>query len=127
MKEIVRGVNRSKSLITASQLRACRDKLQIITLQERVDWEKNLHSRCTAKQELIDKLAQEAEEQKERIRVYESKIQNLVSLSFHPCPTLTCHSISLQEEEVDKLKKRPECGHCLLALAQNFSSRLRHE
>ncbi len=123
---MAQSANRVAKVITNTQLRARRDKLQIVTLEETLTWERGEFERCTARQETIDVLAKEVEEQKERLMEYEARIAHLVSSVFYSYHSLTCHCSFLQEAELAK-RQRPPCGHCMMDLARGMGSRLRAE
>ena len=72
-------------------MKAHSDKLQIITLEENLSWERMQHAKVIARKETIDELTREVQDQRQRMSQYEAKIQELVSCILPLFSTLTSH------------------------------------
>lgn len=75
---MARSASRVAKVVHYSHLTAQRDKIQILSLDETLRWERGQFERCTARQLTIDMLVGEVEEQKERLVAYEARIAHLV-------------------------------------------------
>ena len=72
-------------------MKAHSDKLQMITLEENLSWERMQHAKVIARKETIDELTREVQDQRQRMSQYEAKIQELVSCILPLFSTLTSH------------------------------------
>ncbi|KAJ3486128.1 hypothetical protein NLI96_g4473 [Meripilus lineatus] len=79
LKWIVESCNRPgiRKIIGNAHMKAHSDKLQIITLEENLSWERMQHAKVIARKETIDELTREVQDQRQRMSQYEAKIQEL--------------------------------------------------